>query len=64
MSNVYKVVWEIEIHADSPKEAAEKARRVQLDTTHYDYAQVFDVYTEDGKHFEFDLHNKTETKLS
>jgi hypothetical protein len=26
----YRVIWEIDIHADSPKEAAEAAREVQL----------------------------------
>ncbi len=41
----YRVVWEMDIEADSPREAAEKARAYQRDTT----AQVgvFDV-SEDG----------------
>jgi hypothetical protein len=27
----YRVIWEIDIHADSPQQAAERARAVQLD---------------------------------
>jgi hypothetical protein len=27
----YRVIWEIDVHADSPQQAAEQARAVQLD---------------------------------
>jgi hypothetical protein len=37
----YKVMWEIDISADSPEEAAKRAREIQLDPE--SWATVFDV---------------------
>ncbi len=49
----YRVVWEIDIDADSPEEAAETARQYQIatDTT----ATVFDVRNEAGGRTRVDL---------
>ncbi len=49
----YRVVWEIDIDADSSEEAAEKARQYQIatDTT----ATVFDVRNEAGGDRRVDL---------
>lgn len=46
----YKVVWEIELQADSLKDAAEEARKIQLDPT--SIAKVFQVSKQEkfGKH--------------
>lgn len=41
----YRVVWEIDIDANSPKEAAEEARRIQLDPE--SEAVVFDIFYQD-----------------
>jgi hypothetical protein len=38
----FRVIWEIEIHADSPEEAAEQARALQLDRAMP--ATVFEVW--------------------
>lgn len=50
MTTLYKISWHIDVEADSPREAAEKARAIQQnpDST----ATVFDVYPQDrgGKH--------------
>lgn len=37
----YRVKWEIDIDADSPREAAEKAREIQLDPE--SQATVFEI---------------------
>lgn len=42
----YLVTWSINIAADSPKNAAEIARRIQLDSD--SIATVFEVYTGDN----------------
>lgn len=49
----YKVCWEIDIEADSPDEAAAKARKLQLDSL----AQVgaFDVRDGQGQWYHVDL---------
>jgi hypothetical protein len=49
----YKVKWEIEVYADSPEEAAEKAFniRTKQDTT----ATVYNVTDPDGNMIEVDL---------
>lgn len=41
----YKVRWEIDVEADSPRQAAILARKIQLDPTNL--ATVYDVYNED-----------------
>lgn len=48
----YLVTWEIDIDADSPKEAAEKARHIQLDPE--SMATVFEVFA-DGTRVRVDL---------
>lgn len=49
----YKVAWEIDIEASSPKEAAEVARHYQ--TVEGTTATVFDVRDETGKLTRVDL---------
>ena len=46
MDKLYHVVWEIDIYAQSPREAAKEAQAIQqdMDST----ATVFDVTEEDG----------------
>jgi hypothetical protein len=41
----YRVVWEIDIHATSPRQAARKALAIQRDAS--SLATVFDVYRTD-----------------
>ena len=41
----YSVMWEIEVNADSPREAAQKALEIQRD--YYSTATVFDVVNND-----------------
>jgi hypothetical protein len=53
MSQSYRIVWEIEIDADTPKEAAEAALAVQRRTG--SHAIVFDVTDEAGKQVRVDL---------
>jgi len=49
----YRVVWEIDIAADSPREAAVKAREYQMPGTE---ALVFEVFPSDGvEHITVDL---------
>lgn len=48
----YRAVWEIDIDARNPKEAAKKAREAQEPGT---LATVFDVYNEHGKCTRVDL---------
>jgi hypothetical protein len=49
----YRVVWEIDISADSPREAAEKALAIQRDPN--STATVFDVTDEGGEPSHIDL---------
>lgn len=42
----YLVKWEIDIDADTPEEAAQKAREAQHPIT---YSTVFDIYDEKGE---------------
>lgn len=51
----YRVTWDIEIDADSPKAAAEEALIIQRDTM--SIATVFNVYDSRGKVWEIDLDN-------
>lgn len=49
----YRVTWEIDVEADSPREAAEKARAIQIrDGT---MAVIFGVTGEDGTNTQIDL---------
>lgn len=43
----YHVLWEIDVEAESPREAAEKAQAIQQDTQ--SIATVFDVIEMDGE---------------
>lgn len=49
----YNVTWVIDVDADTPKEAAEEALRIQRDFT--SDAQVFEVEGEDGAVQQIDL---------
>ena len=49
----YKVVWEIDIEAESFKDAAELAREIQRDPE--SLASHFTIIAEDGKSEEIDL---------
>ncbi len=49
----YYVEWSIYICADSPREAAEEAQRIQRDPT--SIATVFDVFDADGEMYRTDL---------
>ena len=42
----FKVIWEIDIEADSPEQAAKIAREIQLDTE--STATIFTVEDEEG----------------
>jgi hypothetical protein len=54
MALEFRVIWEIEMEADSPKEAAQEARAIQL--THGMSATVFDVWAHvAGKMHRIDL---------
>jgi hypothetical protein len=44
----YLVKWEINIEANTPEEAAVKARAIQLDSQ--SFATVFEVWNEDRLH--------------
>ncbi len=58
----YKVTWDIEIDADSPREAAEQALKFQRDPN--STATVFSVFDEEGNQTQIDLLEqplKTET---
>lgn len=48
-----RVIWEIDLDADSPREAAEKALAIQRDTE--SIATVFDVVNENGSRSRIDL---------
>ena len=49
----YRVSWEIDIDADSPEEAARKAREIQLRPD--SHATVFDLTDESGESARIDL---------
>lgn len=49
----YHIVWEIDIEADSPREAVEQARAYQMDPN--TSAVVFDAFDEDGDQERVDL---------
>lgn len=49
----YRVMWEIDIEADSPKDAAQHALLIQQDQD--SAALVFSVTNEDGDTIEIDL---------
>ena len=49
----YRVTWEIDIEADSPRAAAQKALDIQRDSA--SRAVVFDVYDENGDQLLIDL---------
>lgn len=49
----YYVEWSINITADSPTEAAERALQIQRDPT--STATVFDVFDADGEMYRTDL---------
>lgn len=49
----YKVRWEIEVSADSPREAAEEAYRIHRDSD--SIAGVFYVFDRRGKKTKIDL---------
>lgn len=49
----YTLYWQIDIDADSPKEAAHKARDIQLDPTNT--ATVFEVFDPEGNQYFVDL---------
>ena len=49
----YRVVWEIDIEADSPRKAAEQARSIMLDP--FSSALFFDVKKPNGSTVEVDL---------
>jgi hypothetical protein len=46
MDKLYHIVWEIDIYAQSPRQAAEEAQAIQQDKD--STATVFDVTEEDG----------------
>ena len=48
----YRVVWEIDIFAETPLEAAEAARSIQLDPA--SMATIFEIFT-DGTQVKVDL---------
>lgn len=50
---MYKLVWEIEINAETPLEAARKALEYQRDPD--GKATVFDIIAEDGEVTQVDL---------
>ncbi len=50
---MYHIIWEIDLEADSPKEAAEKALAIQRDRT--SCATIFDVYDESCEKVTVDL---------
>jgi len=54
---VSRVKWEIDVDTKSPKEAAEEARKIQLDPE--SIATVFDVKGDDGVTRRVDLWNDT-----
>jgi hypothetical protein len=46
MAKLYHVVWEIDVYAESPREAAKEAQAIQQDKD--SMATVFDVTEEDS----------------
>lgn len=59
MTRPYRVRWEIDIEADTPHEAAEKALRIQRDP--WSTATVFEILGENGEpNIEIDLTEEAE----
>ncbi len=50
---IYRVAWEIDIDADSPREAAREALKIQR--REGSIATVFTVFDENGDHHNIDL---------
>lgn len=61
MSTEYHVIWEIDLEADSPVEAAREALRIQRDPS--SRATVFDVIERDGRRHRIDLETADEARL-
>lgn len=57
----YRVVWEIDIVASSPREAAKQALEIQRDPE--SLATVFDILDEDGDSHRVDLLEETASEL-
>jgi hypothetical protein len=55
----YRVRWEIDIDADTPQEAAQKALAIQRDPQ--SIANVFDVFDESGQVERVDIQEMEET---
>ena len=53
MTSTYRVVWEIDVDAASPLEAAREARRIQEKRD--SIAHVYQVFDNGGKRTEVDL---------
>lgn len=53
LSRDYHIVWEIELVATSPEDAARQALAIQRDSA--SLATVFDVFDEDGQSVRVDL---------
>lgn len=59
----YRVVWEIDLDADSPQEAAAQALAIQKDTYPGTLADHFSVWDEDGNRTEVDAGRDAEGKV-
>lgn len=57
----YRVIWEIDIVASSPREAAKQALEIQRDPE--SLATVFDILDEDGDSHRVDLLEETAAEL-
>lgn len=64
MPKEYRVTWEIDVIADSPKEAAEKARQMQQWPREGYWCGVFETWDEDGRGVRVDLDDGTEESLT
>jgi len=58
LSLTYKVIWEIEVSASTPRKAAEEALAIQRDA--FSTATVFSVIDSDGNETLVDLENLDE----
>lgn len=56
----YRVIWEIDIDADSPLEAAKQARKYQLDPE--STSTIFDITDRAGKQTQIDLMTAEDNK--
>lgn len=61
MEKEYRVIWEIDITASSHREAAFKAREIQLDPA--SQATFFNVRDENGLEIEIDTFNKRKYEI-